>query len=149
MIFIQTFCGFDVFIDNQLIYFPSKKSKELLAILVDKRGGSVSISQIAYMLFENIPEKTAKKNIRVIAHRLRKTLKEHGCEGLLIHKRGVYAINTKLFTCDLYELLNGNRTYMAAYKGNYMAGYPWACEVVPYLNVIYANYSIKDTSSER
>ena len=54
MIFIQTFSGFDVFINDQIIYCPSKKSKELLAILVDKRGGSVSISQLAYMLYENI-----------------------------------------------------------------------------------------------
>ena len=80
MIFIQTFCGFDVFINNQMIYFPSKKAKELLAILVDKRGGSVTISQLAYMLYEEVPEITAKKNIRVLAHRLRKTLKEHECD---------------------------------------------------------------------
>lgn len=140
MIFIQTFSGFDVFINDQIIYFPSKKSKELLAILVDKRGGSVSISQLAYMLYENISEETAKKNIRVIAHRLRKTLEERGCEKLLIHKRGIYSINTGLFTCDLYEVLSGNREHMTTYTGSYMAEYPWASETVPYLNVIYANY---------
>ena len=45
-IFIQTFCGFDVFIANQAVYFSSKKSKELLALLVSKRGGSVPLSEI-------------------------------------------------------------------------------------------------------
>ena len=30
-IFIQTFSGFDLFVDNQVVYFSSKKSKELLA----------------------------------------------------------------------------------------------------------------------
>lgn len=79
MIFIQTFCGFDVFINSQMIYFSSKKPKELLAILVDRRGGSVSISQLACMLYENIPERTAKKNIRVLVHRLRKVLKAYEC----------------------------------------------------------------------
>ena len=145
MIFIQTFCGFDVFINNQMIYFPRKKAKELLAILVDKRGGSVTISQLAYMLYEEVPEITAKKNIRVLAHRLRKTLKEHECEELLVHRRGIYSVNTQSFTCDLYELLSGNKTYMAAYTGNYMSEYVWAAQTVPYLNVVYGNYYDKET----
>ena len=35
-IFIQTFNGFDVFVDEERIYFSSRKSKALLAILVNK-----------------------------------------------------------------------------------------------------------------
>ena len=143
MIFNQTFCGFDVFINSQMIYFSSKKSKELLAILVDRRGGSVSISQLACMLYKNIPERTAKKNIRVLVHRLRKVLKAYDCEELLIHQRGVYSINTRLFKCDLYEFLNGNKVYMTAYTGKYMEEYPWASETVPYLNLLYIGFYAK------
>ena len=68
MIFIQTFCGFDVFINNQMIYFPSKKAKELLAILVDKRGGSVTISQLAYMLYEEVREQHENLDVLKIHH---------------------------------------------------------------------------------
>ena len=78
-IFIQTFSGFDMFVDNQVVYFSSKKSKELLALLVSKRGGSVPLSEIAYILYSDTPERTAKSNIRVIGHRLRQILREHGC----------------------------------------------------------------------
>ena len=36
-VYIQTFYGFDVFVNGRVIYFPSKKSKELLAILINQR----------------------------------------------------------------------------------------------------------------
>ena len=41
-IFIKTFGGFDVFVNRERIYFSSEKAKEMLAILVDRRGSSVS-----------------------------------------------------------------------------------------------------------
>lgn len=122
-IFIQTFSGFDLFVDNQVVYFSSKKSKELLALLVSKRGGSVPLSEIAYILYSDTPERTAKNNIRVIGYRLRQILREHGCEGLLIHRPGVYSVNTELFTCDYYEFMKENRMYITAYTGKYMPEY--------------------------
>lgn len=140
-IFIQTFCGFDVFIANQAVYFSSKKSKELLALLVSKRGCSVPLSEIAYTLYSDTPERTAKNNIRVIGYRLRQILREHGCEELLIHRPGVYSVNTGLFTCDYYEFMKENRTYITAYTGKYMPEYWWASGVVPYLNVVYELYN--------
>ena len=142
-IFIKTFSGFDMFVDNQVVYFSSKKSKELLALLVSKRGGSVPLSEIAYILYSDTPERTAKNNIRVIGHRLRQILREHGCEGLLIHRPGVYSVNTELFTCDYYEFMKENRMYITAYTGKYMPEYLWASEAVPYLNVVYESYNKK------
>ena len=60
-IFVKTFDGFDVYVNGRLIYFPSSKAKEMLAVLVEKRGSSVSLSQMTYLLYESIEEKTAKK----------------------------------------------------------------------------------------
>ena len=142
-IFIQTFSGFDLFVDNQVVYFSSKKSKELLALLVSKRGGSVPLSEIEYILYSDTPERTSKNNIRVIGYRLRQILREHGCEGLLIHRPGVYSVNTELFTCDYYEFMKENRMYITAYTGKYMPEYLWASEAVQYLNVVYESYNKK------
>lgn len=44
----------------------------MLAVLVDKRGSSVSLSQMAWLLYEQSPEQTAKNNLRVIYYRLKK-----------------------------------------------------------------------------
>ena len=60
-VYIQTFYGFDVFVNGRVIYFPSKKSKELLAILVNQRGGSVSLAQVVHILYENLKESSQEK----------------------------------------------------------------------------------------
>ena len=70
-IFIKTFDGFDVYVNGKMLYFPSSKAKEMLAIMVEKRGSSVSLSQMTYLLYENIEERTAKNNLRVVYYRLR------------------------------------------------------------------------------
>ena len=59
-VYIQTFYGFDVFVNGRVIYFPSKKSKELLAILINQRGGSVSLAQVVHILYENLKESQEK-----------------------------------------------------------------------------------------
>lgn len=143
-VYIQTFYGFDVFVNGRVIYFPSKKSKELLAILVNQRGGSVSLAQVVHILYENLKESTAKRNIRVVYHRLRKTLEEYGCEEMLIHKRGIFSIHTEWFECDLYEFVKGNEAYLTAYTGTYMAEYPWASATIPYLDTMYARMNDND-----
>ena len=119
-----------------------------MALLVSKRGGSVPLSEIAYILYSNTPERTAKNNIRVIGYRLRQILREYGCEGLLVHRPGVYSVNTELFICDYYEFMKENRTYITAYTGKYMPEYLWASEAVPYLNAIYNSYNEKHSLQE-
>ncbi len=88
-IFVKTFDGFDVYVNGRLIYFPSSKAKEMLAVLVEKRGSSVSLSQMTYLLYESIEEKTAKNNLRVIYYRLRRNLEEYGIEHILIKNGAV------------------------------------------------------------
>lgn len=41
-IVIRTFGYFDIFVDGETIPFSCKKAKELLALLVDRRGGFVT-----------------------------------------------------------------------------------------------------------
>lgn len=140
-IFIKTFGGFDVFVNGSQIHFSSEKAKEMLAILVDKRGSSVSLSQMAWLLYEQSSEQTAKNNLRVIYYRLRKILEDSGIDHILIKKRGSYAVDASSFTCDVYEFVEGNPSYVPLFMGNYMPGYEWGKEIVPYLNNLYCQYS--------
>ncbi len=139
-VFIKTFGGFDVFVDGKQVHFSSEKAKEMLAFLVDKRGSSVSLSQMAWLLYEQSPEQTAKNNLRVIYYRLKKILEDHGISSILIKKRGSYAVDASSFTCDVYEFVEGNPVYVHLFLGNYMTGYDWGQEVVPYLNNLYCQY---------
>ena len=140
-IFIKTFGGFDVFVNRERIYFSSEKAKEMLAILVDRRGSSVTLSQMAWLLYEQSPEQIAKNNLRVIYYRLKKILKDWGIENILIKKRGSYAVNAGSFTCDLYEFIEGSPAFVHSFLGNYMPGYAWGKEVLPYLNQLYYQYT--------
>ena len=63
-IFIKTFDGFDVYVNGKMVYFPSSKAKEMLAIMVEKRGSSVSLSQMTYLLYENIKEEHGEKQFK-------------------------------------------------------------------------------------
>ena len=139
-VFIKTFGGFDVFVDERPIYFSSETANEMLAVLVDKRGSSVSLSQMAWLLYEQSPEQAAKNNLRVIYYRLKKILESSGIEDILIKKRGSYAVNAGSFICDVYEFIEGNPAYTRLFLGNYMSGYGWGQAAVPYLNNLYVQY---------
>lgn len=52
---IRTFGYFDVFVGEQPIAFRNEKSKELFALLVDRRGGFVSSEEAIGFLWENEP----------------------------------------------------------------------------------------------
>ena len=59
---------------------------------------------------------------------------------MLIKKRGSFAVDASSFICDVYEFVEGNPDYVPLFLGNYMSGYEWGQEVVPYLNNLYCQY---------
>ena len=128
-IFIKTFGHFDVFVDGCPIMFRSAKAKELLALLVDRQGGTVSTDQIICALWENRPNDEATQNLcSKICRTLRNELKEYGAEKILISNRGVKRVDTEKFSCDLYDLLEDDETAKKKFVGDYMLDYSWAEE---------------------
>lgn len=126
-IFVKTFGHFDVFVDGEPIMFRSGKAKEMLALLVDRQGGTVNTDQIIGTLWENRPNDEATQNLcSKVARNLAKELKENGVENLLIATRGIRHVNTEIFDCDLYDLLNGDLHAKKEFSGEYMLEYSWA-----------------------
>lgn len=140
-VFIKTFDGFDVFVDGEMVYFSSNNAKEMLAVMIGKQGSSVSLSVMAHLLYEDMDVEVAKRNLRVIYHRLRRILMEYGIEQILMKKRGSYAVDTERFTCDLYEFKKGNPEYNTSFSGSYMPEYSWAEDMLPYLRNLYRKYN--------
>ncbi|MEG0165700.1 MAG: hypothetical protein RR660_10380, partial [Anaerorhabdus sp.] len=122
-IFIRTFGNFDVFIDNKPIYFSSAKSKELLALLVQKKGGIISTAEAMSIIWE---DKADLSLCRTTAMRLRKTLELYGIKNILIEKNGNRSVNTDLFDCDYYLFLQGSNDERCVFAGEYMSQYSWA-----------------------
>lgn len=123
---VQTFGGFELFVDGQPVKFGRIKAKELLAYLIDHRGAAVTAGDICAALFEDADDKTAKGNLRVLLHELKKTLKNTGVTELLIKGHNSYAIMPDGIDCDFYRFLQGDPIAVNAYQNDYLPAYSWA-----------------------
>ncbi len=133
-IFMRTFGHFDVFVDGKAIYFPSAKAKELLALLVEKRGGILTTEEAFTLLWEDKPyDDTNYSLYRKVAQRLRENLEAAGIENILRVSKGGRSLNTELFDCDLYQFLDGEEKSRKLYSGEYMSNYSWGEYMIPTL----------------
>lgn len=126
-IYVKTFGHFDLFIDDQPIMFRSGKAKELLALLVDRQGGTVNTDQVICALWEERPNDEATQNLcSKVSRNLLRELEEYGIQEILIAERGVRRVDTELFDCDLYDLIAGDEQAKRRFVGEYMSDYSWA-----------------------
>ena len=126
-IWVRTFGSFDVFVDGVPIRFSSAKSKELLAILVDRRGGSLSAEEaIAYLWEDRAADKQVMSNYRKVAMRMHETLENYGIGDLVINNRGVRSLNMAVVDCDFYRYLLNDPYSVSMFHGQYMLNYSWA-----------------------
>lgn len=126
-IFIRTIPYFDVYIDSKVFPISSAKAKELLALLVDRNGGTVSNGQvISYLWEERIDDDRTKALCRMTYKRLRDILVKAGIENLLETKNSQHYINTDLYDSDYKRILSGDEDALREYNGDYMSEYSWA-----------------------
>ncbi|MBQ7744955.1 MAG: PAS domain-containing protein [Ruminococcus sp.] len=125
-IWIRTFGSFDLFLDGVPIRFPSAKAKELLAILVDRRGGSLTAEQaIGYLWEDRIADKQAMSNYRKVAMKLQNTLNQYNIGDIIINNRGVRSLNMSIVDCDYFRYLKNDENNMDVFHGQYMQDYSW------------------------
>lgn len=133
-IFIRTFGYFDVYVNKKIVYFSNKKSKELLAYLVDRRGNSVNNEQAIDILWEDASiERRYQSKFRRVVKDLRDTLVQYGIGEILIEHPNFRAVDTKMFDCDLYQWLDEYAQFPHSFNGNYMMEYSWAEETLGFL----------------
>jgi two-component SAPR family response regulator len=130
-VFIRTFGKFDVFLNDKPLDFSSEKAKELLAFLVDRKGGIVSTEEMITYLWEDRPDDDKSRNLcRKVVQRLHKQLEEWGIGDIVIrHNRG-RSLDVSKVDCDYYEYLNGNQEGKNEFSGVYMANYSWGEETL-------------------
>jgi len=134
-IFIQTFGNFDIWVDGELLHFPRATAKELLAYLVDRRGGSSTLGEIAAVLWENKERnRSLNSQIQTTVCTLIRVLEEAGVPELLCRTHNALSIRRELVTCDLYAFLAGDPDAIRCYLGEYMRNYSWAEYTAGWLN---------------
>jgi len=114
-VYIQTIPSFDVYIDGELYPITSPKPKELLALLVDRNGGSVSSGLAISLLWEDKPDDEKTKALyRMTLKRLREILAMGGIDFILSAEGSAKYIKPDMFTCDYYMGTSKNAVIMRA-----------------------------------
>lgn len=127
-VYFRTFGTFDLFVDEQVVPFSNQKAKELLALCVDKAGGTVSMQEAIDKLWESDPlDSLSKQKYRTAVMNIGHILEENGADDILVRLRGTLAIRKELVDADAYQLLEGtDPEVLSAYQGEYMSEYSWA-----------------------
>ena len=134
---IQTFGYFEVFVDGVPVLFKNKKAKELLAVLVDRRGGYISSGDIISCLWENESvNPTTNARCRKIVMLLKRTLAEYGIDYIVESADRQRRLISDAVDCDLFHFLAGEESYINNYDGVYMLNYSWSEWTASYLNNI-------------
>lgn len=126
-VYIRTFGSFDVFVNDQAIPFSNAKTKELLAILVDRRGGFVTPGQAISYLWEDEPcSKKVLSRLRKVALLLKRQLEKYEIGDIMESVNGRRRLVKRHgLHCDYYDLLSKGIREQQCY-GAYMPEYSWA-----------------------
>ena len=123
---IRTFGYFDVFVDGKPIAFRNEKSKELFALLVDRRGGYGSSEEaIGFLWEEESANSVTLARYRKVALRLKNILEEYGISDIVESVNGRRRIAVEKVRCDLFDYLSGREEHAQLFKGSYLTNYSW------------------------
>lgn len=125
-IYFRTFPSFDCYVNDVLVDFSRAKSKELLALLVDRRGATVTMDEAISALWGDKKTDLSKQLYRDAVCRLRITLKKYHLLDLINVKRARIALNTQNCLCDMWDYIDGKN--LSAFSGEYMCPYEWSTE---------------------
>ena len=132
---IKTFGNFDIFVDGTPLKFERKKSKELLAYLVYRRGTGTSASELIVNLWEDKDVcRTTRSMIHNLISDIRKTLHDYKIDYIFSCERNCYRIIPEMVLCDYYEFLDDKTK--TNFIGEFMSEYEWAVYVSPELSDI-------------
>lgn len=148
-VYFQTFGRFDMFVDGQVVHFSNMKAKELLALCVDRQGGSVTLAEAVDKLWEDRTYDDKVKNLyRKAVMYLRQLMKEYGVDEVFRSSRGACNIDPAKVDCDYYQLLDGKPAAMRLWKvaDSYLEEYSWAEET--YAGLLKLTGGGKNTSEE-
>ena len=134
---VRTFGYFDVFVNDVPIAFRNEKSKELLALLVDRRGGFVSSEEaISFLWEEESANPVTLARYRKVALRLKNILEEYGISDIVESVNGKRRIVAEKVRCDLFDYLSGQSDL---FKGSYLTNYSWSETTLGALTGDYMN----------
>ena len=124
-LYIQTFGRFLVLRNGEPIRLTGK-AKEILALIVTKRGKEISNEEIYSTIWEGREYSNASMGVYYNAlRRLKQTLEKENISGLLRSTSRGQMINTAMFDCDYYAWQDNNMNLRDRFDGEFLSEYSW------------------------
>lgn len=115
------------------------KAKEILALVITKRGKEISNEEIYTTIWENRPYSNEHMSVYYNAlRRLKESLKEAELEDILISTRRGQMINVECFECDYYAWRDKNTKLRDQFEGEFLSEYSWGEGILA--NIIMEGY---------
>lgn len=131
---VITFGNFSVFYKNKVLKFQRRKSLELMAYLIFKKGISVNSKELMTVLWgEQATSSMHGSKLRNSIVDIKKTLRENGIENFFISEYNSFRINPDVIKCDYYRFLDGDEEARKSFAGEFMNQYEWGKENITYL----------------
>lgn len=121
---VKCFGTFEVFCKGQALAFKRTKTKELLAVLIDRNGAGMTGKQICAVLWpEDSDDAKNMDYFRHLMQDLRNTLERAGAGKVLCQEQYQYRVDPAQISCDYHSYLQyGTPVFL----GEYMTQYSWA-----------------------
>lgn len=124
---VQCFGNFEVYINQKPVLFSYRKTKELFAYLIDRKGASCNTETLCAVLWEDQTDlENQKKYLRKLIADLSHTLEALGVGDVFLKRRNCFAVDVEKIDCDYYRMLKGDISAISQYTGEYMDQYDWA-----------------------
>ena len=124
-LYVQTFGNFLVLKDDKPVPLTGK-AKEILALVVTRRGKEISNEEIFSTIWEN--REYSNNNMKVYYNalkRLRNALRENGISDILKSTARGQTVNTEIFDCDYYFWQDKDIRVKGRFTGQFMHEYSW------------------------
>lgn len=126
-VFAQTFGNFELFVDGKPVEFKYKRTKEIVAVLINNKGAQTSNGEIIACLWEDDADPEKKMSyLSNLRQDLQNTFRKLKIDDILLKQRGSMAIVKDKIVCDLYDWLENKNDSKYRYTGDYMNQYSWS-----------------------
>lgn len=123
---VKCFGYFEVLFRGEALRFKRSRSKELLAVLVDRKGAEMTAKQICAIMWpESDGDEKSINYLHQLFYDLRNALEAVHAEEILQQNGYYYSLDKERIDCDYYSFL---QTGKPEFRGEYMTQYSWAEE---------------------
>ncbi len=132
----KTFGNFTLLYENKVIKFSRTKSNELMAYLIYKNGSSINTKELLSVLWGDKANSSKHgSSLRNLIVDIKHTLSELEIQNFFIAEYNNFRINPAVIKCDYYDFLNGDKTAISRFAGEFMSQFSWAEETAGFLEM--------------